>query len=73
MQSETMIKYFKLGRIFAANITEAMDMLGPGVVSLKPCPVQFTEKIWYEYVLEVGAGDMNGKPTIGERLHKNCR
>jgi hypothetical protein len=51
------VKYFQLGRIFAVNIVEAMDKLGPGVVSLKPCPVQFTKKIWYEYVLEVGVGD----------------
>lgn len=52
-----MVKHFIMGRLFAANITEAMSMLGPGVVSIKPCLVQFTKKIWYEYVLEVGAGD----------------
>lgn len=48
------VRYFKMGRIYAENIIKAADELGPGVVSLKPCPVQIREGFtWYEYVLEV--------------------
>lgn len=47
------VKHFELGRVFAANIVGAMDKLGPGVVSLKPAPVQpRKDKIWFEYVRE---------------------
>ena len=49
-----MVKYFQMGRIYAVNIIKAMDELGQGVVSLKPCEVQIRAGMtWYEYIREV--------------------
>lgn len=52
-----MVKHFIMGRIHAENITKAIDKLGKGVVSIKPCDVQVRDDVtWYEYVREVGGG-----------------
>ena len=49
-----LVKYFQMGRIYAVNIIKAMDELGQGVVSLKPCEVQIRAGMtWYEYIREV--------------------
>lgn len=63
-----MVKHFIMGRIHAESITKAIDKLGKGVVSIKPCDVQVRDDVtWYEYVREVG-GEEDG--TLSRSLPK---
>ena len=51
------VKYFQMGRIYAENIIKAIEKLGAGVTSIKPCLVQIKPGfVWYEYVIEVDGG-----------------
>ena len=53
-----MIRYLKMGRIYAPTLTKAIEILGEGVVSIKPCEVQVRAGvIWWEYVQEVEGGE----------------
>lgn len=64
------VRYFRMGRIYAENIAKAMDKLGQGVVSIKPCLVQIRAGfVWYEYVMEVEEG--GNRRDENEQTHKS--